>query len=87
MTDSSLQDLMSDGGDDGSEDVPAQSHSSSVTPQTRRNIIFALSVIALTGIVAEVIIVLLGNESSEALLTVVATAVGGIAGLAVPGSD
>ena len=86
MTDSSLQDLMSDGGDDGSEDVPAQSRSG-VTPQTRRNIIFALSVIALTGIVAEVIIVLLGNESSEALLTVVATAVGGVAGLAVPGVD
>ena len=56
-----------------------------ITPKTRRIIIYALGIIALAGILAEVIIVLFGETSSEALLTVVATAVGGIAGLAVPG--
>ncbi len=59
-------------------------------PQTRRWIVLALAGIATVGIVAEVVILLAGASTSEALLTISATAVGGIAGLAVPqsgGSD
>jgi hypothetical protein len=49
--------------------------------------VFALAGIAITAIVAEVIILLFGDSTSEALLTIAATAVGGLAGLAVPGNE
>ena len=58
---------------------------SSITPPTRRLIIASLAFVALAAIVAEVILVLNDATSSEALLTVAATAVGGLAGLAIPG--
>lgn len=61
--------------------------SEGITPRTRRMIIVALAVIALASIVAEVLIVLLGQTSSDALLTIAATAVGGLAGIALPGHD
>ena len=58
-----------------------------VTPQTRRLIIFVLGGIAALAIIAEALLLILGETTSEALLTVAATAVGGVAGLAVPGRD
>jgi len=58
-----------------------------ITPRTRRLIIASLAAIALVAIIAEVLIVLLGKSSSEALLTVAATAVGALGGIALPGSD
>jgi glucose dehydrogenase len=53
-------------------------------PNTRRMIVIVLGVIAITSIVAEVILKLNGSESSEALITLAATSIGGIAGMAVP---
>ena len=58
---------------------------SPITPGTRRLIIASLAVIALAAIIAEVILIATGSDASEALLTVAATAVGGLAGLAMPG--
>ena len=53
-------------------------------PNTRRMIVVVLGVIALASILAEVILKLNGSESSEALITLAATSIGGIAGMAVP---
>jgi len=53
-------------------------------PNTRRMIVVVLGVIAIASIVAEVILKLNGSESSEALITLAATSIGGIAGMAVP---
>ena len=61
--------------------------SEGITPKTRRLIIASLAVVALTAIVAEVLIILLGETSSDALLTVAATAVGALGGIALPGRD
>ena len=58
-----------------------------VTPTTRRWVVAALAGIALASIVAEVLILWTGKSTSEALLTIAATAVGGLAGLAIPGED
>ena len=56
-------------------------------PSTRRWIVVTLAAIAIIAIVAEVIVLLSGSATSEALLTIAATAVGGIAGMAVPQGD
>lgn len=56
-----------------------------ITPTTRRWIIGCLTALAALAIVGEVILAALDYSTSEALLTVAATAVGGIAGMAVPG--
>lgn len=68
-------------------DVEPTDDDSGITPQTRRAIIYSLGVVALAAIIAEVVIVLVGDTASEALLTVAATAVGGLAGIALPGRD
>jgi hypothetical protein len=53
-------------------------------PNTRRMIVIVLGIIAVASIVAEVILKLDGAGSSEALITLAATSIGGIAGMAVP---
>ena len=58
-----------------------------VLPSTRRWIITALTLVALACIAGEVVMALAGKPTSDAMLTVAATAVGGVAGLAVPGKD
>ena len=58
-----------------------------ISPRTRRIIVYVLGFIALACIVAEVVLATLGESTSDAIMTVAATAVGGIAGLAIPDRD
>ena len=57
-----------------------------VQPKTRRLIVYSLGGIALSAIGAETAIVLLGYDSSEALLAIVSGATGGLAGALIPTS-
>ena len=58
-----------------------------ITPKTRRTILVLLGAIAALCIVAETALLVVGVTTSEALLTIAATAVGGLAGMAVPPSE
>lgn len=53
-------------------------------PKTRRFIIWTLGWIATFCIAAEIWLATIGMQGSDALLTVAASAVGGIAGMAIP---
>jgi hypothetical protein len=50
----------------------------------RQGIVISLTLITIGCIAAEVVIAKLGINGGEALLTIAATAVGGLAGMAVP---
>ena len=67
--------------------VAAEVEAAGVTPFTRRIIIYVLGFLALACIIAEVVLAALGEQTSDAIMTVAATAVGGIAGLAIPDRD
>ena len=56
-----------------------------LTPQTRRTILILLSAIAITCIVIEGLLLYLQTQTSDALLTIAATATGGLTGMVVPG--
>jgi hypothetical protein len=49
--------------------------------------VLSLAVIALVAIIAEVVLLWSGRTASEALLTIAATAVGALGGIALPGND
>lgn len=55
-----------------------------ITPRTRRGIIFALTLIAVLCVMAEVVLAWIGQSGSDALMAVAASCAGGIAGMAVP---
>ena len=56
-------------------------------PATRRLIVAVLTLIAVTGVVAEVGLSIFAGQSSEALLSLSSVAVGAIAGMAVPHAE
>lgn len=58
-----------------------------LTPKTRRFGLAILAAVALVAIVAEVLLLMTDHTSSDALLTLAATAVGGIAGVLRPQGD
>ena len=58
-----------------------------ITPRNRRAIIYALSLISLVAIIAEVLLTVIANETSEALLSIASVGVGALAGAMLPGSD
>ena len=55
-----------------------------ISPRTRRTILRLLGGIAIICIIAEAIMLYLGVTTSEALLTIAATATGALAGMARP---
>ena len=55
-----------------------------ISPGTRRLIVWCLATIAIVCVSAEVLLAWMGADASDALVAISATAVGGIAGLAVP---
>lgn len=63
---------------------PQPAAGSGVTPKTRRLIIFSLTGISVATVVAEVVLRVVTGSGSDAMLTVAATATGGICGIAVP---
>lgn len=69
----------------GAEDLEVHRSTGGIEPSTRRWIVAALATIALAALVAEIILAIVESSSSEALLTVAATAVGALGGMAVPG--
>ena len=61
--------------------------SSPLEPATRRLIVVVLTVIAVTGVAAEVGLSIFAQQSSDALLSLSSVAVGAIAGMAIPHSE
>ena len=57
-----------------------------ISPSTRRLIVWCLATIAIVCVGAEVLLAMFGANASDALMAIAASAVGGIAGLAVPPS-
>lgn len=55
-----------------------------ISPGTRRLIVWCLATIAVVCVGAEVLLAMFSADASDALMAIAATAVGGIAGLAVP---
>ena len=55
-----------------------------ITPGTRRLIIASLAVIALVSIISEVVLIVVGKTTSDALLTIAATSTGALGGIALP---
>jgi len=68
-------------------DEPQMVETKSMTPVTRRRIVFVLGVVALAAIGAHVVLAGLGMEPSESLANIALTAVGAIAGMAMPQGD
>lgn len=62
----------------------AVSEGPTISPAVRQGIVISLTLITIGCIAAEVVIAKLGINGGEALLTIAATAVGGLAGMAVP---
>jgi hypothetical protein len=56
-----------------------------MTPFTRRMIVFSLGALAFWSIVGEVTLVVMGFETSEALLSIASVATGALAGGLLPG--
>ena len=56
-----------------------------LTPFTRRMIVFSLAAIAFWSIVGEVVLIVMGFETSEALLSIASVATGALAGGLLPG--
>ena len=56
-----------------------------MTPETRQVIIWALGSIVVIAISAEILLMWIGHETSEAILAIASSATGALAGLAVPG--
>jgi len=56
-----------------------------ITPFTRRIIVFSLALIAFWSIIGEVALVVLGYQTSEALLSIASVATGALAGGLLPG--
>lgn len=55
-----------------------------ISPRTRRIIVWGLVWLATLCILTELSSVVFGHPTSDALMTLAATAVGGLAGLAIP---
>lgn len=59
----------------------------SITPSTRRLIVFSLAFIAFCSIATEITLIVLGYNTSEALLSIASVATGALAGGLLPGED
>ena len=71
----------------GQIDVLVDDRIKGLTPRTRRGVIIALGVVALSCVAAEVILAIVGAPASDALMAVASGAVGGISGLAMPSNE
>ena len=56
-------------------------------PLTRQLIVFAIGSIAVVSIASEILLIWLGHETSEALLSIASTATGALAGAMIPRAE
>lgn len=55
-----------------------------IEPKTRRIIVVLLGFISIICVALEVLVVLMGRETSDALVSIAAVAVGALAGILIP---
>jgi hypothetical protein len=66
------------------EHVEALVREQRVTPRTRRLLVGILGFVAVVCVLAQVVMILIGKPGSEGVMNIAATAIGALAGMAVP---